>query len=98
MTFKGKEVKVAITGDAKEEFERMNRAIEKEIERGITKSETQTLMSSIKNKIELLKQNPQYGAHIQKSLIPEEYGQKYDANNLWKINLAGAWRMIYNEN
>ncbi len=45
--------------------------------------------------IELLKINPQAGFHIQKSLIPRLYKDKYDVNNLWKIDLSGYWRMIY---
>lgn len=39
--------------------------------------------------------NPEYGFHIQKDRIPKEYVIKYDVNNLWKVNLSGAWRMIY---
>jgi len=27
--------------------------------------------------------------------IPDEYRLLYDAANLWKLNLSGAWRMIY---
>jgi hypothetical protein len=66
-----------------------------EISKGITKSDHQTLLNSIKQKIDLLKDNPSYGVHIQKNRIPKEYLSNYDVNNLWKINLSGAWRMIY---
>ncbi|MFH1209493.1 MAG: hypothetical protein V1663_01765 [archaeon] len=66
-----------------------------EIKKGITSSDHQTLLNSIKQKIELLKLNPEYGFHIQKDRIPKEYIQNYDVTNLWKINLSGAWRMIY---
>jgi len=95
MTFRGKPVKVIITGDAKEEFERLNKVIGDEISRGITSSEHQTLFNSIKQKIELIRNNPQYGINIPKKLIPKKYIKLYDVNNLWKVNLAGAWRMIY---
>ena len=27
--------------------------------------------------------------------IPKEYIKDYDFNNLWKVNLSRAWRMIY---
>ena len=50
---------------------------------------------SIKQKIEILKANPEYGIHIPKDRIPKEYVRDYDVNNLWKVNLSGAWRMIY---
>jgi mRNA-degrading endonuclease RelE of RelBE toxin-antitoxin system len=95
MSFKGKPVKVLITGDAKEEFEKLNETVGEEISKGVTGSDHQTLFNSIKQKIELLKDNPQYGSHIEKRKIPKEYISKYDVNNLWKANLAGAWRMIY---
>lgn len=95
MMFKGKPVKVIITGDAKEEFEELNKVVGEELSRGITSSDHQTLLNSIKQKIEFLNSNPQYGIHIPKDRIPKEYAIRYDANNLWKVNLSGAWRMIY---
>lgn len=93
--FKGKIVKVIITGDAKEELERLNIDVGKEIQNGIKSSEHQTLLNSIKQKIEFLKENPEYGIHIPKDRIPKEYVTKYEVNNLWKVNLSGYWRMIY---
>lgn len=93
--FKGKPTKVIITGPAKEEFNDLNKVVGDEIKRGVTSSDHQTLLNSIKQKIELLRDNPEYGVHIQKNKIPKEYVREYDANNLWKVNLSGAWRMIY---
>lgn len=87
--FKGKPVKVVITGDAKEEFEQLNKEVGEEISEGITSSEHQTLLDSIKQKIEFLKENPEYGIHIPKDKIPKEYNIRYEANNLWKVNLSG---------
>jgi hypothetical protein len=95
LTFKGKSVKVIITGDAKEEYEELIRAVDEEISEGITSSDNQTLLNSIRQKMELLKENPEVGVHIPKDRIPKEYIQKYGVNNLWKINLSSAWRMIY---
>ena len=95
MMFKGKPVKVIITCDAKEEFDELNKVVGEEIAKGITSSDHQTLLNSIKQKIDLLKSNPEYGVHILKDRIPKEYVTKYDVNNLWKANLSGAWRMIY---
>lgn len=93
--FKGKPTKVIITGDAKDEFNDLNKTVGEEIKRGITKSDHQTLLNSIKQKIEFLRDNPEYGIHIPKDRIPKEYVKSYDVNNLWKVNLSGAWRMIY---
>tara|TARA_Y100000310_G_scaffold344017_1_gene454563 strand:+ start:2218 stop:2598 length:381 start_codon:yes stop_codon:yes gene_type:complete len=93
--FKGKSVKVIITGDAKEELEELNKLVGNEISKGITNSDHQTLLRSVKQKVDLLKDNPQYGIHIPKNRIPKEYRTNFDANNLWKVNLSGAWRMIY---
>lgn len=90
-------IKVIITGDAKEEFERLNKIVGEEILKGITNSNYQTLLNSIKQKIEFLKENHRYGINIAKNKIPREYITKYDINNLWKINLSGTWRMIYIE-
>lgn len=42
-----------------------------------------------------MKDNPEYGFHIPKDRIPKEYIRDYDVNNLWKVNLSGAWRMVY---
>lgn len=78
-----------------EEFNDLNKVVGDEIKKGITSSDHQTLLNSIKQKIELLRDNPEYGVHIPKNKIPKEYVRDYDANNLWKVNLSGAWRMIY---
>lgn len=95
MMFKGKPTKVIITGDAREEFDDLNKVVGDEIKKGITSSDHQTLLNSIKQKIEILRDNPEYGIHIPKDRIPKEYIKDFDVNNLWKVNLSGAWRMIY---
>jgi len=95
VNFKGKEIKVIITGDAKKEFDELNKIVGIEINQGIEKSDHQILFKSLKQKIEFLKDNPQYGVHIEKRKIPSKYLKDYDVNNLWKVNLSGAWRMIY---
>lgn len=58
MIFKGKQTKVIITGDAKKEFEELNKLVGEEIAKGVKSSVNQTLLNSIKNKIEILKSNP----------------------------------------
>ena len=93
--FKGKPVRVIITGEAEEEYNELNQTVKKEEETGIQSSEYQTLLNSINQKINFLKKDPQYGIHIPKDKIPKEYIIKYNVNNLWKINLPKGWRMIY---
>lgn len=88
-------VKIIFVSDAKSEFANFNEVVGEEISKGITNSDNQILFNSIKQKIEFLKCNPQYGIHIAKNKIPKEYIRRYDVNNLWKVNLSGAWRMIY---
>ncbi|MBD3263009.1 hypothetical protein GF374_01365 [Candidatus Woesearchaeota archaeon] len=59
------------------------------------KSADFVIYKAINNAIDKLKQNPKYGIHIPKKLIPEEYIRKYDVDNLWKYNLPKAWRLLY---
>ncbi len=93
--FKGKPTRVIITGRAKEEFYELNKVVDEETKRGLVDSDHKILLTSVKRKIELLRNNPEYGIHIPRDRIPKEYVRKYGVNNLWKINLSGAWRMIY---
>ena len=93
--FKGKPTKVIIAGGAKEDFEDLNKIVGEEIAKGITSSDHQILLNSIKQKVGLLRDNPEYGIHIPKNRIPKEYIKGFDVSNLWKVNLSGAWRMIY---
>lgn len=69
--------------------------MQKEIENGVPGSLHQTLLKSIDSKIALLKTNYDYGIQIPQKLIPRKYLQEYKVTNLWKVNLAGYWRMIY---
>jgi mRNA-degrading endonuclease RelE of RelBE toxin-antitoxin system len=93
--FKGKPVRVVMTDNAKEAFEFLKDVVLEELRKGVTKSDNQILLRAINQKIELLRNNPEHGTHIQRDRIPYEYLMSYNANSLWKINLSGAWRMIY---
>ena len=90
-----KTIRIILSEDAKEQFEELNRTAGEENKRGIENSEKQQLLRKIQWAVELLKENPQFGIHIKKKLIPEKYLQNYDVNNLWKIDLTNFWRMIY---
>jgi len=82
-----KVVKIIFEGDAKDEYFKLNSIVNQEIKIGIKKSENQTLLKSINLKIEILKNNPQAGRAVKKSLIPLKYKEK-EITNLWILNLS----------
>ena len=53
------------------------------------------LKQSIKQAVKNLKENAFYGIHVPKRLIPKEYIQKWNINNLWKYDLPKGWRLMY---
>ena len=63
--------------------------------KGVEKSFHQTLLRSINRVKDILKQNPFAGDQILKRQIPKKYILKYDVSNLWRIELADRWRLIY---
>lgn len=86
-----KPVKISFVGNAANEWERLNKLVNEETSKGIKNSENQQLLKSIKQKIEIIKINPQYGNSIPKKLIPK----KFPVDNLWVVDLIGFWRMVY---
>jgi len=42
-----------------------------------------------------IEENAFCGIQIPKRLIPKEYIRRYKIKNLWKYNLAEAWRVFY---
>ena len=85
-------VRVQIVGDAADEFEELNRIVGEEQAKGVANSEHQQILKSVKQKIELIKANPQYGDAVPKALIAKS---GYDVDNLWVVDLTGYWRMLY---
>ncbi len=83
--------RVRLVGQAREEYEALKKKVKEEKGRGTGSSENSALLKSIDQKIELLKQNPLYGEVIKGKEIPKEL----DADNLFKVRLAGFWRMLY---
>lgn len=94
MKFRGKEVRVVLSKEAKQEYDELKGITSEEQKKGVTNSFNQQLLKSIDNKIEYLKTNPLAGDHAQKPL-PSSLVNKYDINNLWIIDLVGYWRMLY---
>ncbi len=86
-----KPVKVSFFNEAADEWERLNKAVAEEKSRGMENSENQQLLKSIKQKVEMIKINPQYGDAVPKNLIPKSL----PVDNLWVIDLVGYWRMLY---
>ena len=93
--FKGKEVKIAIVGDAKKIYIDLKKVVAEEVKEGKVGSETQKLLKSIDRTLSNLSENPQFGIHISKKKIPSYYLEEFGARNLWKCNLFGFWRLIY---
>ena len=57
--------------------------------------EDKELYESISKAINDLKKDTLSGIKVQRKLWPKEYTKDYAITNLWKINLIGAWRLIY---
>jgi len=93
--FKGRPTKVILAPEARDQFDNLNKIVCDEISKGIISSDHQTILDSLKQKIELLRDNPEYGFHIPKDRIPKIYIKDYGVNNLWKVNLSLAWRIVY---
>lgn len=93
--FKNKEIKIILSDDANKEYEALNQIVGEEKTKGIDSSFHQTLLRSINRTRDLLKINPFAGDQIPKRLIPKDYIKRYDTDNLWRIELANRWRLIY---
>lgn len=90
-----KPVRIVLLDEADLEYKRLNELIGRQIEENKDNTEEMQLMRSIKQKIEFIKANPFYGDNISKALIPREYIIKYNAKNLWRVELTNYWRMLY---
>jgi len=60
----------------------------------ISKTE-RMILNALNKKLKLIKLNTHYGDPISKNLIPKEYKEKYDINNLFRVELPQFWRMLY---
>ena len=97
-TYKGKikkKITVKLIGDAEKAFNDLNRIVGEQRSNGITSSKDITLLAAINRLFDIMVNNPFYGENAKKDLIPKEYRQKYDADNLFIADLPDYWRMIY---
>ena len=59
------------------------------------RKQERTLVNGFYKKIEMVKYDIYYGNSIEKDRIPLEYKIKYNANNLFRVEIPGFWRFIY---
>lgn len=93
--FQGKEVSVKLGEEADKVYQELNKIVGEEKLKGIDSSFHQTLLRSINRVRDLLKQNPFAGDQVSKKLIPDKYSKKFDVDNVWRIELADRWRLVY---
>ena len=93
--FIDKEIKVKLSEEADLIYQELNKLVKEEKLNGVESSFHQTLLRSINRVKDLLKQNPFAGDQVSKKQIPEKYFLKYDTTNLWRIELADRWRLVY---
>ena len=86
-----KPVRVILIDEADIEYKKLNGIVGKQIAEGKDNTSEMQLLRSIKQKRDLIKDNPFYGDNIKKRQIPK----CYDAQNLWRVELTGYWRMLY---
>ena len=90
-----KEIIVRLSEEANEVFEELIRIVNEEKKKGVESSFHQTLLRSILRVRDLLKENPFAGDQVPKRQIPKKYSKEYDAENVWRIELADRWRLVY---
>jgi len=83
-----KKVRVVLSPEAEEVYIHLNK------EAPTSKTE-RIILNAINKKVELIKINIHYGDPIAKDLIPQEYKEKYDIKNLFRVELPNYWRMLY---
>lgn len=90
-----KPVRIILLDEADSEYKKLNEIVGQQIKEDKDNTEEMQLLRSIKQKIDFVKANPFYGNNIPKALIPKEYYVKYNAQNLWRVELTKYWRMLY---
>lgn len=93
--FRGKEVIVKLSEEAGKVYDELKEVVGEENLKGVESSFHQTLLRSINRVRDLLKQNPFLGDQVKKDIIPSKYILKYEVDNLWRIELADRWRLVY---
>jgi len=81
----GKEVRIFLKGKAKTAYLELKKRKDKE---------AKSIINSFERIKEILKDNPQFGDPIKKSLIPKDL-RKLGIQNLYRIELSNYWRILY---
>ncbi|MFH1401130.1 MAG: hypothetical protein ABIH41_06445 [Nanoarchaeota archaeon] len=55
----------------------------------------QMILRRVKQKFDLIKENPHHGDPIAKRMIPQRYASTYGITNLFRVELPSYWRMLY---
>jgi len=90
-----RDIRVVLSDEANLVFDELNEIVGDEKKKGIDSSFHQTLLRSINRVADLLKKNPFAGDQVHKRMIPGKYVEKYETENIWRIELANRWRLIY---
>jgi len=90
-----KQVRVILLDEADSGYKQLNKLVGQQIKEDKDNTEEMRLLRSINQKIDFVKANPFYGNNIPKALIPKEYILRYNAKNLWRVELTNFWRMLY---
>lgn len=80
--------KIRFSDEAKDVYAKL-------LAQSITSKQQRTITNSIKDKLNLIQNNPHYGNPIKKDRIPEYYKIQYLTNNLFRVELPNFWRMLY---
>ena len=83
-----KKVRVIFSPEAEEVYKHLN-------EISSNSKIDMSILNAINKKVELIKANIHYGEPIAKRLIPKEYKTKYEATNLFRVELPNFWLMMY---
>ncbi len=83
-----KAVKVVLSPDADETLKLLDTFAKK-------RKQERTLVTGFYKKIEMVKYDIYYGDAIEKNRIPFEYKIKYNADNLFRVEIPGFWRFTY---
>jgi len=83
-----KKVRVILSPEAEEVYKHLN-------EEAPTSKNERMILNAINKKVELIKINSHYGDPIAKNFIPQEYKDKYNVTNLFRVELPNFWRMLY---
>lgn len=81
-------VKVILSPDADETLRELSLMAQK-------RKQERTRVNGFYKKVEMIKYDLHYGDQMGKDLIPLEYKVKYNANNLFRVEMPGFWRFTY---